>query len=430
MADIGGSTRRPPEPVTAGAVTRLTRLSLAPLVDELARRFSAGDTPVTVTLRDLPLATRQSLADLLGSDRVPPACTRLRMDRLVEALGVGSVGNLRSAIEALRGPLANRRAERQANRAARESLWSWLADEMSTLRLGGDPDGLAPWVAEQRLTGVRGGIDVHRRRLEAAVRVLQSLPADGSSLSGLANDCAGDPHALDHGRSLSGLVLDAVALWLGRPRPTDAEAARTLWETAGVVPDPNSSTVLTFGLPGGDDSPLQRWMTVAADLMEPVVLSLSNLRRWPLSPLPAGSTLFVVENPSLIAEATTIRAWSHERARPPLVCSSGRPTIATVTLLRQLGAAGATLYQHADFDPAGLAITAWLAERAGTIPWGMTSSQYLTWRPAPGPSFNGTVPPTPWDPGLQVILERERVALYEEEIRTHLLQSMASRVGF
>jgi hypothetical protein len=42
-----------------------------------------------------------------------------------------------------------------------------------------------------------------------------------------------------------------------------------------------------------------------------------------------------------------------------------------VTLLRQLGADGAILAQHADFDLTGLGITAWLAERAGTRPWRM-----------------------------------------------------------
>jgi hypothetical protein len=34
----------------------------------------------------------------------------------------------------------------------------------------------------------RGGAGVHRRRLETALRVLQALPADGISLSAVAND--------------------------------------------------------------------------------------------------------------------------------------------------------------------------------------------------------------------------------------------------
>jgi uncharacterized protein (TIGR02679 family) len=413
--------------MTGQAEERLARPEMGPLADELARRFGGGETPVTVFLRDVPFATRRSIADLLGSDREPPPNTRVRVDRLIVALGLGSVADLRSAVEAVRGPLANRRAEREARRAARESLWSWLAREAGLLHIGGDLADLTAWVGEQRSAGVRGGIDVHRRRLESAIRVLQALPADGVSLSVLANECARDPHALDYGRTLSGMVLDALAAAFGCPSPANAEAARTLWETAGVVPDPHSSTVLVLGLPGGEDTPLQRWLAAAVETREPVVLSLSNLRCWPLPPLPAGSTVFVVENPSLIAEA--VGSWTRQPRVPPvpLVCSSGRPTVATVTLLRQLGAIGATLYQHADFDPTGLAITGWLAERAGSIPWKMTSSDYLSSLPSSGPNFTGSVPSTPWDPALQLAMERERIALYEEETRSQLLDAMRGR---
>lgn len=115
-------------------------------------------------------------------------------------------------------------------------------------------------------------------------------------------------------------------------------------------------------------------------------------------------------------------------SRPPLVCSSGRPTVAVVTLLRQLGAKGGVLRQHADFDASGLAITAWLAERAGTIPWRMTADDYLaavecrrtSERPRLGP-----VPDTPWDLGLQHAMAEIGTAVFEEELRAELLASMA-----
>jgi uncharacterized protein (TIGR02679 family) len=193
-----------------------------------------------------------------------------------------------------------------------------------------------------------------------------------------------------------------------------------MWEVAGVVPDPHSSTVLALGLPGGPDSPLARWLAEAAGARQPVVLSLANLRRWPVPPLPAGSEVFVVENPSLIAEA--LRAGT----RSPLVCSSGRPTVATVTLLRQLGAQGALVYQHADFDPAGLSITAWLAARAATVPWHMDSSDYLdaVTVATAEPTITGPVPSTPWDGSLQSAVDRLRVPVYEEQIRERLFRAM------
>jgi hypothetical protein len=100
--------------------------------------------------------------------------------------------------------------------------------------------------------------------------------------------------------------------------------------------------------------------------------------------------------------------------------------VAVVTLLRQLGAAGATLHQHADFDASGLAITAWLAERAGTTPWRMTEADYragATDRDAA--ATLGTLPPTPWDLGLSAAMAAAGTPRYEEECRTDLLGSMA-----
>ncbi|MDQ4070236.1 MAG: DUF2399 domain-containing protein, partial [Actinomycetota bacterium] len=243
--------------------------------------------------------------------------------------------------------------------------------------------------------------------------VLASLPADGVGLASLAADLLGDAHALDRGRPTASYVLDAVAAIRGRSRATDAEGARLLWEEVGVVPDPLSSTVLVLGL-----------RPAAAE--EPVVLTLDQLRRRPVPPLPAGDLAFIVENPALVSEAVA-RGWSG----PPLVCSSGRPSIAVITLLRQLGAHGATLAQHADFDAGGLRITSWLAERAGTTPWRMTAADYLAAVALPRDRvpFRGRLPPSPWDPALQGAMETRGVAVHEEELRGELLSAMGSHLG-
>jgi uncharacterized protein (TIGR02679 family) len=341
------------------------------VVDELARRFGTGDIPVSVTLRDLPAATRQSAADLLGADRMPLATSRLAVRKLVAALGLASVGELRDVVERLRGPLPDRRADREAARAARHELWSWLGQSAGGPELGGPEARLAWWVERQRAAGARGGVEIHRRRLALALAVLRRLPGDGMALASLANDATADPHALDHRRTIAGTVLDAVACAYERPEAQDAEAARSLWELVGVVPDPHSSTVLALGLPGDGRTPPGRWLLACAEPGEPVVLSLANLRRWPVRAVAGDGRIYAVENPSLIAEASS--GWTG----PPLVCTSGRPTVAAVTLLRQLASDGAVIYQHADFDPTGLAITGWLAQRAGSVPWRMTATDYL-----------------------------------------------------
>ncbi|MGH9263575.1 MAG: TIGR02679 family protein [Acidimicrobiales bacterium] len=397
----------------------LDRPGLAPVWAELARRFGEGQPPVAITLRDLSLSERRAVADLLGLDRLPRETARLRVDRLAAACGVGDRDGLRAMVERRLGPIVDRREIRQADRRAREDLWSWLAAEARGLPLArSDPDRLESWVGTARALGVPGGdVERHRRRLAAVLSVLAALPADGIGLAALADDLLGDPHALDRGRSAAALVLEAVAVARNRPRPSDAEAVRLLWEEMGVVPDPLSSTVLALGLRPPPDHPLRS----ACATGEPVVLTLSQLRRWPLDPLPDGDVAYVVENPSLLAEASG-KGWDG----PPLVCSSGRPTIAVVTLVRQLRAAGADVFQHADFDGAGLGITAWMAERAGTTPWRMGAGDYLAAVAVRRPRVPllGRLPSTPWDPRLAGAMTEHGVAVHEEETRSDLLAAM------
>jgi uncharacterized protein (TIGR02679 family) len=408
----------------------LDRPGLEPLWDELARRYGKGTQPVTVSLRNLSLPQRRALADLLGSDRLPTAQFRVSVRRLVEALGVDGASGLRALIEQARGPIPDRRAARVADRLERLRLWTWLAEEAGRLAIfERSPDSIDDvrasdrWAEMVRAEGVpRGDLSAHRLRLAGVLAVLAALPADGIALPALADDAFGDPHGLDRGRTAAALALGAVATARNRDRPTDAEGIRALWEEVGVVPDPLSSTVLALGLEANGDGPLDAWLRAAAAASEPVVLTLAQLRRWPMAPLPAGAVAYVVENPSLVTEAAS-RAWSG----PPIVCSSGRPTLATVLLLRQLGGGGATLVQHADFDAAGLGITAWLAERAGTRPWRMGERHYRAALAASRPRLPiaGTVPPTPWDPTLEPAMAGTGLAVFEEELRHELLDAMA-----
>jgi hypothetical protein len=161
------------------------------------------------------------------------------------------------------------------------------------------------------------------------------------------------------------------------------------------------------------------YLRAVAEAGEAAVLTLAQLRRWPLAPLASTEVVYVVENPSLVADAA-----GRHRAGPPVICSSGRPTVAVVTALRQLGAGGAALRQHADFDPAGLGITAWLAARAGTIPWRMSADDYLGAARSDGTHLTGRVPPTPWDPTLAEAMSAGGVIAYEEDVRAGLLDAM------
>lgn len=399
---------------------RLAGPELAPLVDELVRRFETGADPVSVTVPVLSDAGNRRLADLLGLDRHLTAGRRLRVDRLAAAAGAADVAGLREALAELRGPLDDRRSRRAASVAAKEALWRDVATRAGMLGLfRARPAYADQWIVRLRQLGVpEGDVSAHRRRLTSVLDCLGRLPAEEPvTLAGLAADVTGSAHGLDPGRRVARLVLDALALVHELPPARDAEEVRSLWERAGVVPDPLSSNVLVLGLrPLGDD-PLAVHLRACSDAAEPVVLTLRQLHRSPLST--DVEVAYVVENPSILAEVAG--RWSG----PPIICSSGRPSNAVVVLVRQLKEDGAVVHQHADFDPAGIAITRWLHDRAGTVPWRMTADDYtaaLTGRPAG--AFAGRVGPTPWDPGLAAAMEAAGRAVHEESIRDELLGSM------
>jgi uncharacterized protein (TIGR02679 family) len=403
---------------------RLGGPALAPIVDELARRLGEGrGMPARITLRRLSDDTRRAIADLLGVARLPPADTRVEVARLTDALGISDQDDLRKVVARLHGPLEDRAAERIAERRAREALWDWFTSRCRTSVVP-NVGPLRHWPMQVRKDGIRGDLDAHRARLARAFDVLSALdqvPPTGVPLAAFANLTLGDSHGLDDGQPLARLVLAAIADAAGEPRPMSAEDARGLWELVGVNPDPLSSNVLAIGLDAGVDHPLASILAHHRAAAEPIILTLSQLKRWPVDPLPAHNPAFIVENPAIVAAAAAT-GWQG----PPIICSSGRPSIAVVTLIRQLGSCGAALRQHADFDVAGLGITTWLAGHADTTPWLMTAADYhaAVASERGRPRLSGALPATPWDPALADAMEHHGQAVYEEELTDQLLARM------
>ena len=89
------------------------------------------------------------------------------------------------------------------------------------------------------------------------------------------------------------------------------------------MPDPHSSTVLALGLPAGGRTPLSEWLLSCAEAGEPVVLSLANLRRWPVTAVAGDGRIYAVENPSLVVEAS--RGWTATRSSAPPAGPRSRP---------------------------------------------------------------------------------------------------------
>lgn len=386
---------------------------LKPLWTEVHRRLSRGSAVASINLRGLSEEQRHAVADLLGSDRLPHADTRMPLPRLREAI---EPLDLETVLTELVGPVGNTRLAQQRVEEERLALWDWLeAHPMLTER-----PALRAWARGLRSEPIAGA--TAKRLLEDTMTVLDVLPADRLPLPVLAQRCLGDPHALDEGR-LPNLVLRALAREAGLPEPADAEARRRIWETAGVVRDDLSSTVLAAGLAPEGDTFVAQVLRAARECGEAVPITLAHLKRGPDVFAPVGTTISIVENPAIM-QAALDRFGNRV---PPLVCVSGRLHVAARTLLRSLAGAGAELRYHGDFDPAGISIAADVIESFGARPWRMGAADYLAAR-APGlPIDPDAVPPTPWDEGLCEAMRREATAVHEEAVLETLLDDLRSR---
>ncbi len=392
---------------------RLTRLlgdeRLAWLVARVRRRLELGRAlSGVVTLAGATDEQRAAVARLLG--RRPRLGTKaggaggrgaatgagglsVRLEDVDVVLRSSEVwpDGLADAVVALTGPAVRRvdvlAAERRAWDAAWAPVEAGLADRAALLEWWhGEVERGLP----RRLAVTPDAAAVLGRDLLA---VLDRLPAPGTAIGSLAHAATGSAHGLDAG-PLATLVLRAARVVAGLPpapadRPRTAAGDRETWAAVGVVRDELSSTVLTLGLPavsaaaGGAGSPTGAALAAWAGAGQPVVLTLRHLRLDPpvWRPAPAGGTVWVCENPVVLATAADAwaeRAVAGERSDgpPAVVCTAGQPSAAAVAVLRGLAGAGWTLRHHGDLDPDGVRITNRLVTDLCAEPWRMGTADY------------------------------------------------------
>lgn len=381
----------------------------------------------TVRLTDPSPAQREAADRLMGRRPSTGAAVSVSLDTVGQMLrDAGVCDGLAAAVVELDGPIDDRRAQRLAATAAWRRV---IADahEAAVEHWGGDAAWARAWLDDLASTGLM-------RRLTAdpvdaatliaqAVAVLAALPADGVTTAGLAARVLGDSHALDDGRPLTTLVLKGLLHRDGGadlgPLPT-GERRRRLWASAGVAGDMLSSTVLVLGLRGGDAGPTDTALRAHADAGEPIRLTLSQLTRHvPRLADVAGTTIFMCENPAVVAAAS--RRIGSDCA--PLVCVEGQPSAAAQLLVRRLAEAGARLAYHGDFDWPGVRIGHLMIDRFGARPWRFGSTAYLA-APA-GPPLDGRRTTATWDAGLTPAMTERGVAVHEEQVLDDLLADVS-----
>ncbi|WP_405139422.1 TIGR02679 family protein [Nocardia sp. NBC_01388] len=387
-----------------------------PLWYELHRRLSSGQVVRRVKVGPLNEDERSAFADFFGWERSPGEFAVVEMDSLEPIVSAVTGSTVRSVVEQVVGPIGDRAADRSLAAAERKQLWDWLTEH----EVVHAQPALLGWVSAMRRTGlVRGSARETRAELGRALLVISQLPSAGIPLPVFADSVLRDPHALDEGARVHGMVVKALAAVFGIDAPADSVQLRRLWARAGVADDELSSTVLAAGLRGAAQSAVDRILSACADSGHAAALTLQQLRAMHCFSN-APEQVAVVENPSIMALA--LRRFG-DRC-PPLICISGWPSSAGVRLLQSLRDAGTELHYHGDFDGEGLRIAANVVARFGASPWRMSSADYLAAVDSEGPPV-GRVTGVPWDSDLAGHLQRVGVSVSEERVADALLDELA-----
>lgn len=392
--------------------------ALAWLVDRCRQRLARGQRLTgIVTLSQATPAQRQAVARLLGRPPGRGASLTVSLDRVAAVLAdAGVAPDLATAVQALAGPVADARAAADSH----ERRWARAYDDAAA-HIDERP-ALGGWLDRLRRDGlVRRLADddpaVGRELLDAAVTVIDALPAGGTSRSVLAAATLGDGHALDDGRAVATLVGRAIEALTG-DAPADRREA---WATVGVAVEPLTSQVIVLGVPGDRASPTGRMLDALATAGEPATLTLRQLVGDPPSPALDGATVSVCENASVVtAAADRLGAGS-----APLVCTDGQPSTAVRLLLDRLVACGARLRVHADLDWAGLHIAGGVVARTGAAPWRMGAGDYLAAVARSRKPLAGTPTTAPWDGELAPTLHAHGLAVEEELVLDDLLEDLS-----
>jgi len=391
------------------------------IIERVRHRLEAGHgVEGTLTLRAPTDAQREAVARLFGRRVTSGAVETVRLVELDAMLRRAELcDGIVDAVVQLSGSVTDLRAPRQEV----HRQWERLFEE--TRGRAADRSAVLGWLDDVRATGLvrrlaRDNPATGRTLLEQSFAVADLLPGTGISLAELAAAATGDSHALDLGQPVGTLVLRLARALGDRGSEGPDPGRRDVWANVGVLCDELSAPVLALNLRGVAMTPIGQVLSLHADLGEPYRLSTRQLLRSPpdFSAM-AGRTVYVCENPSVVAAAANqLGARSG-----PLVCIEGQIKTAARFLLYQLAAAGASLVYHGDFDWGGIRIGNVVISQCGARPWRFSSADYSS-IPAGAP-LRGRPVAACWDPELEAVMVASGRSIHEERTLTSLMGDLA-----
>lgn len=403
------------EPTTTSA--GLARPELARLWNAARSRLERNGRTITASPMILEHLTDAEVVAVCGVlARRRPAANEIRVS-LTELdaalLSNGAGRGLIDTIEAITGPVIDRRAQRADQRDRRTALWDVANRHPASL----DPDVRA-WLDSLRRRGrlTRLAVDdpatVLTVALDSVGWLIERRAAGPASLPlpAVAAQLFGDAHALDPDTPLGILLDDAIGTLCGSTDSRDA------WQSFGVQLDTVNSSALTYMLPGAAGTAAD----AARQMAEPLRVTHRMLTRGFGLDVQHGDVVWVCENPAIVSLAADYLG----HACQPLVCLDGMPAAVTRLLLANLRTHGAELRVHADFDYGGIAITTHVTSRLGSHPWRMGREDYLAVLDAPSTELRQTISATPWDADLAHAMNVHRRAIHEEAIYESLLADL------
>lgn len=395
---------------------------LARLLERLQTRFERGIDGPALTLPNPALAERKAIASLLGRPTGSGRSIRIAIADLEDVIQRGELApDLRTAVESLRGPLRDLASEK----AAGQQAWQAVFD---TIKVDVNPESIETWLDKLRTSGLlkrlaKGDPGKATTLLHQALSVISQLPGQGQTLSTLAANTLGDAHALDSGRPVATLVKKA----LGKIESSEhlnkdqEENEREQWAGAGILlGGAITSTALVLNLPVAGDSFTGNITHQARQHGQPLWLTLRQLVRdtpqWQVD----GRTIYICENPAVVAEAADRLGTDCA----PLVCTYGQPRAAVNHLLSQLQQAGAKLAYHGDFDWPGITIANGIMRRFGARPWHFDEAAYRQAAAKGKMALKGRPVSADWDPELTRAMKEKEIAIPEERVLARLLESL------